>query len=107
MASMENKADLDVSNDIISLVLPLVSYPDEIKVIRTDSEDKRLEKEQNYIVLCRKEDIGKLIGRHGVISDSIRTLLNVSIKNMRKRIHVKFMTEEEYSQSNTEQTTEE
>lgn len=102
MANMEIKADLDLTNDISSLVLPLVTYPDDLKVIRADSEDKRLDKEQNYIVLCRKEDIGKLIGRHGVISDSIRTLLNVSIKNMRKRIHVKFMTKDEYEEKSQE-----
>ena len=81
---MDYQADLDLSQDIRSLVEPLVSNPSHIVIER---------------VLCDKEDLGKLIGRHGVISDSIRTILNVSNKNMRKKIHLRFASFEEVNRT--------
>lgn len=96
---MDYQADLDLSQDIRSLVEPLVSNPSHIVIERTDKEEDLNNREQNYLVLCDKEDLGKLIGRHGVISDSIRTILNVSNKNMRKKIHLRFASFEEVNRT--------
>ncbi len=96
---MDYQADLDLSQDIRSLVEPLVSNPSHIVIERTDKEEDLNSREQNYLVLCDKEDLGKLIGRHGVISDSIRTILNVSNKNMRKKIHLRFASFEEVNRT--------
>lgn len=87
--------NIDLTQDIRSLVEPLVSYPEQIKIERLDSEENLNKKVQNYLILCNNEDLGKLIGRHGVISDSIRTILNVSNKNMRMKIHLRFATYDE------------
>lgn len=92
---MEYSTNIDLTQDILSLVEPLVAKPELIKVERVDKEEDLNKREQNYLVLCDKDDLGKLIGRHGVISDSIRTILNVSNKNMRKRIHLRFASYEE------------
>lgn len=92
---MEYSTNIDLTQDILSLVEPLVAKPELIKVERIDKEEDLNKREQNYLVICDKDDLGKLIGRHGVISDSIRTILNVSNKNMRKRIHLRFATYEE------------
>lgn len=92
---MEYSTNIDLTQDILSLVEPLVTKPELIKVERIDKEEDLNKREQNYLVLCDKDDLGKLIGRHGVISDSIRTILNVSNKNMRKRIHLRFASYEE------------
>ena len=94
--------DIDLTQDIRSLVEPLVSNPDVIVIKRLDKEEDRTKKEQNYLILCDKKDLGKLIGRHGVISDSLRTILNVSIKNMRKKVHLRFESFDEYKLKNPE-----
>ncbi len=92
---MEFNTDIDLTEDIRSLVEPLVSNPEVIKIERIDKPEDRTKKEQNYLILCAKTDLGKLIGRHGVISDSIRTILNVSTKNVRKKVHLRFQSIEE------------
>ena len=81
---MVNGTNLDLTDDIRSLVEPLVSKPEVIQIKRLDKEEDLGRREQTYLILCEKEDLGKLIGRHGVISDSLRTILNVSVKNRRK-----------------------
>lgn len=91
--------DIDLTHDILSLASPLVSKVDELKVVRADEKEQLTDRDQHYLVICSKDDIGKLIGRHGVISDSLRTLLNVSIKNMHKKVHLKFLTQEEYQKN--------
>ena len=92
---MDTGTNLDLTEDIRTLIEPLVSKPEAIVIKRLDLGRK----EQNYLIICETDDLGKLIGRHGVISDSLRTLLNVSIKNMRKKVHLRFESFEEASES--------
>ncbi len=94
---MDYETNLDLSEDIRSLIEPLVSKPEAILVKRMDKAEDLGRKEQNYLILCEKEDLGKLIGRHGVISDSLRTILNVSVKNMRKKVHLRFESFDEFN----------
>lgn len=94
---MENETNLDLTGDIRSLIEPLVSKPEGLLIKRTDKPEDLGKKEQNYLILCEKEDLGKLIGRHGVISDSLRTILNVSVKNMRKKVHLRFESFDEFN----------
>ena len=97
---MEHETNLDLTGDIRSLVEPLVSKPEAILIKRMDRPEDLGKKEQNYLILCEKEDLGKLIGRHGVISDSLSTILNVSVKNMRKKVHLRFESFEEFNGNN-------
>ncbi len=97
---METETNLDLTGDIRSLVEPLVSKPEVVQISRTDKPEDLGKKEQNYLILCDKEDLGKLIGRHGVISDSLRTILNVSVKNMRKKVHLRFESLDEFNGNN-------
>ena len=99
---MNTGTDIDLTQDIRSLVEPLVGNPEKIVIARMDKPENRTKKEQTYLVLCDGEDLGKLIGRHGVISDSLRTLLNVSIKNMRKKVHLRFQTLQDYKANHPE-----
>lgn len=92
--------DLDLTEDIRSLIEPLVSKPEALMIKRLDKKENLGRKEQNYLILCEKEDLGKLIGRHGVISDSLRTILNVSVKNMKKKVHLRFESFDEFNESN-------
>ncbi|MDD6240587.1 MAG: KH domain-containing protein [Eubacteriales bacterium] len=94
---MESQTNLDLTEDIRSLIEPLVSKPEALLIKRMDKPEDLGKKEQNYLILCEKDDLGKLIGRHGVISDSLRTILNVSIKNMRKKVHLRFESFDEFN----------
>ena len=94
---MVNGTNLDLTDDIRSLVEPLVSKPEVIQITRLDKEEDLGRREQTYLILCEKEDLGKLIGRHGVISDSLRTILNVSVKNRRKKVHLRFDSFDHYN----------
>lgn len=96
---MDYQTNIDLTEDIKSLVTPLVAIPDHVTVERLDKDEDLTKREQNYLILCDKEDLGKLIGRHGVISDSIRTLLNVSNKNMRKKVHLRFASYDEVNRA--------
>ena len=82
--------DIDLTPDITSLIEPLVSKPDSLVIKRLDKEEDRSNRDQHYLILCDKEDVGKVVGRHGIISDSLRTLFNVSNKYGQKRIHLRF-----------------
>ncbi|MFA6829308.1 MAG: KH domain-containing protein [Bacilli bacterium] len=95
---MDINTDIDLTEDIRSLIEPLVSKPEALLIKRTDKGENLKKKEQNYLILCEKDDLGKIIGRHGVISDSIRTLLNVSTKNLKKRVHLNFQSFEEFNE---------
>lgn len=94
---MVNGTNLDLTDDIRSLVEPLVSKPEVITIKRLDKEEDLGRREQTYLILCEKDDLGKLIGRHGVISDSLRTILNVSVKNRRKKVHLRFDSFDHYN----------
>lgn len=96
---MYQETNLDLTEDIRNLIEPLVSKPESIQIKRMDKEEDLGKKEQNYLILCEKNDLGKLIGRHGVISDSLRTILNVSIKNMKKKVHLRFESLDQYSEN--------
>ena len=82
--------DIDLTPDITSLIEPLVSKPDSLVIKRLDKEEDRSNRDQHYLILCDKEDVGKVVGRHGIISDSLRTIFNVSNKYGQKRIHLRF-----------------
>lgn len=99
---MYTGTDIDLTQDIRSLVEPLVGKPEKLIIKRLDKPENRTKKEQNYLILCERDDLGKLIGRHGVISDSLRTILNVSIKNMRKKVHLRFESINDYKAAHPE-----
>lgn len=94
---MEYGTNLDLTEDIRSLIEPLVAKPEALMIKRLDKPENLGKKEQNYLILCEKDDLGKLIGRHGIISDSLRTILNVSVKNMRKKVHLRFESFDQFN----------
>lgn len=83
---MGQENQIDLSEDIKRLCGPLVSHPENITV--TLMQDER--KSQSYLILCDSTDLGKLIGRNGDISNSLRALVNVSTRSQRKKISLKF-----------------
>lgn len=61
--------ETDVKQLILTIVQPLVAEPDEVK-IETEQDDYFL----NFNLSVSKEDVGRVIGKHGRIAQAIRIL---------------------------------
>ena len=68
---------------IKSLILPLVAYPQDVEIIRlNDSED-----DLQYQVKVNPSDLGRVIGKGGVIAKAIRPVLYAGASKEGKKIH--------------------
>ncbi|MFW5771653.1 MAG: KH domain-containing protein [Spirochaetota bacterium] len=63
------------------MVKSLVDYPDEVEI-------REIEGEKSTILELKvtKDDIGKVIGKHGRIARAIRTIINASATKSGKRV---------------------
>lgn len=75
------EAGMNYKDLVEYLVKSLVDHPDEVQL-------REIEGEKSTILELRvtKEDIGKVIGKHGRIARAIRTLINASATKSGKRI---------------------
>lgn len=60
----------DVKNLVLTIVRPLVSYPDQIE-LSVEESDRFFE----YNLTVHEEDIGRVIGKQGRIAKAIRTIV--------------------------------
>ncbi len=72
---------------ILDVITPLVSEPDKLKVVLMDQENLY---ETSYVIYCDEKDVGKLIGKKGVVAEAIRDVVNASAKLNSKKIRLKF-----------------
>ncbi len=77
---------VDLSDKIAAICKPLISAPEHLSVKMTNDERK----EQAYLINCDEADVGKLLGRHGIISDSLRTIVNISLRAYKKKASLTF-----------------
>lgn len=76
----------DLENFVDYIVRALVDSPDEVRV---SSEN---EKELTMIKIeCRKEDIGKIVGKRGKTIMAIRSLVSGAASRMQKKVSVEVM----------------
>ncbi|GGD27684.1 KH domain-containing protein [Pontibacillus salipaludis] len=71
---------------IETIVRPLVDYPDDVAV--TEQEEER---KLTYHLSVHKDDVGKVIGRHGRVAKAIRTVVYAAGSNSKKRIYLDIM----------------
>ncbi|MFC0524114.1 KH domain-containing protein [Pontibacillus salicampi] len=71
---------------IETMVRPLVDFPDEVDV-RVQEEDHKI----TYHLSVHKEDVGKVIGRHGRIAKAIRTVVYAAASHSNKRVYLDIM----------------
>ncbi|MDQ0215100.1 putative RNA-binding protein YlqC (UPF0109 family) [Oikeobacillus pervagus] len=64
---------------ILAIVKPLVDDPENVRV-NIRHEDERTV----YQVSVHKEDVGKIIGKHGRVVKSIRTIVNAVASSQQK-----------------------
>ncbi|MBR2840579.1 MAG: KH domain-containing protein [Bacilli bacterium] len=75
---------MDLSSLVEFLVKSVVSNPDDVSVKQLDDE-----KLITIEVLVNSDDMGKVIGKHGVIVKSIRTIVQASsLLNGERKVRV-------------------
>ena len=62
------------------IVKALVDYPDEVRITEVDGERTVI-----FELRCRKEDIGKIIGKNGKTVSAIRAILNTAAAKQNRR----------------------
>lgn len=78
---------MDFARTLKDIAIELVEDKEHLEVRQMPSL------EESVIVLhvyCAKEDIARLIGRRGVMANSIRQLMSVSGRLSKKKIDIKF-----------------
>lgn len=72
---------MDYKELVSYMVKSLVDYPDQVEI-------HEIEGEKSTILELRvtKDDIGKVIGKHGRIARAIRTIINASATKTGKRV---------------------
>ncbi|PWA13481.1 hypothetical protein DCC39_00900 [Pueribacillus theae] len=71
---------------IETIVKPLVDYPDEVVVTKSMNEGL-----VTYSLSVHKNDMGKVIGKHGRTAKSIRSVVNAAGANRNERIHLEIV----------------
>ena len=74
----------DLEGFVSYVVCALVDNPDEVKV-RTEEEGCSIQ------ISCRKEDIGKIVGKRGKTIMAIRSLVSGAAGRQRKRVSVEVL----------------
>ena len=78
---------MDYEKIIRSLINPIVEEPKSVLIrITEDNEGKDV----NILVAAEKDDTARLIGKHGIIANSLREILSVAGRNDNQRIFLRF-----------------
>lgn len=78
---------MDYEKIIRGLIDPIVEEPDSVLVRIIQDENG---KDVNILVAAEKEDTARLIGRYGIIANSLREVLSVAGRSENRRIFLKF-----------------
>lgn len=77
---------MDYEKIIHSLIDPIIEEPDSV-LIRLNADS---EKDLSILIAAEKDDTARLIGRRGIIANSIREIISVAGKSENIHVHVKF-----------------
>ncbi len=90
----------DYEKIIRAAVEPLVDDAESILIRCTDHpESVESSRDVHFLIACPDAELGRLIGRHGSVADSIRTVVNVKARDDHKRVHIKFESFEDENKS--------
>ena len=78
---------MDFEKIIHTIVDPFLINPDALMVreLPNDSED-----DITLLIVTEAEDTARLIGKHGIIANSLREVLSVAGKSENRRVFLKF-----------------
>jgi len=78
---------MDFEKIIHALIDDIVDEPESVFIRSIESENG---KDLTILIAAEKDDIARLIGRHGTIANSLREVISIAGKSENKHIHVKF-----------------
>ena len=78
---------IDYEKTLLDIVKPMVDQPETLSVKQLDSIN---DDEVLLYVYASSPDIARLIGKKGMMANSIRQMLQVASKIEKKRISIKF-----------------
>ena len=78
---------MDYEKIIRALIDPIVEEPGSI-LIRVTQEDN--EKDVSILIVSEKDDTARLIGRRGLIANSLREVISIAGKSENKHVHLSF-----------------
>ena len=78
---------MDYEKIIRALIDPIVEEPKSV-LIRIDEDSNG--KDVNILVAAEKEDPARLIGRYGVVANSLREIISVAGRSEDRRIFLRF-----------------
>lgn len=76
----------DLTNLVLTIVRPLVTKPDEVKLEIEESKDFL-----EYNLAVAPEDIGRIIGKQGRVAKAIRTIVYSVRTNGPKKVRLNIM----------------
>lgn len=88
---------MDYGKIIHSLIDPIVDEPDSILIRITEGATP---KDVIILIAAEKEDTARIIGRRGIIANSLREVVGIAGKSENKRIHLRFESFEEGGDKN-------
>ncbi len=77
---------MDFKELVEFMVKSLVDNPDDVELHEVEGEKSTI-----LELKVKKEDIGKVIGKHGRIARAIRTILNASATKLGKRVSLEIL----------------
>ncbi len=78
---------MDYEKLIHTIIDPIISHPDAVLIREIpDSEGK----EVRIVIAAESEDTSRLIGRKGVIANSIREVVSIAGKTEERHVHLTF-----------------
>lgn len=83
---------MDYEKIIHALIDPIVDEPDSILIRITEGATP---KDVIILIAAEKDDTARIIGRRGIIANSLREVVGVAGKSENKRIHLRFESFEE------------
>ena len=78
---------MDYEKIVRALIDPIVEEPNSVLVRVIEDENG---KDVDVLVAAEKNDTARLIGKHGIIANSLREILSVAGKSENRRIFLKF-----------------
>ncbi len=78
---------MDYEKLIHTIIDPIITHPESVLIRQIEDPEK---KELRVVVAAEAEDISKLIGRKGVVANSIREVISIAGKEEERHVHVSF-----------------
>ena len=78
---------MDYEKIVRALIDPIVEEPNSVLVRVIEDENG---KDVDVLVAAEKNDTARLIGKHGIIANSLREVLSIAGKSENRRVFLKF-----------------